>query len=237
MDERSPAAVRQRLFALGEEGNAAFVAKLIPNIPAETVLGVRTPALRRLAKELARSGEAVSFLDTLPHAYFEENNLHAFLLCEQKEFDRCIAGVERFLPYVDNWATCDGLTPPVFRKHREDLLPRVYSWLESELPYTRRFAVKMLMDHFLDEAFSSEYPEMVSVILSEEYYVNMMRAWYFATALAKQWDSALPFLEQGRLDRWTHNKTIQKAVESYRIPEERKQILRSLRRGKISVKD
>lgn len=221
--------IQERLFTLRDEKNAAFVAKLVPNIPAETILGVRTPALRKLAKELYKTTDVAAFMDALPHAYFEENGLHAFFLEQIKDFDACMAGVEYFLPYVDNWATCDSMSPPVFKKHRAALLEHVRRWLGSERPYTVRFGVKMLMDHFLDGDYQPEYLESVSVIQSEEYYVNMMRAWYFATALAKQWDSAVLFLMERRLDLWTHNKTIQKAVESRRIPEERKQLLRTLR--------
>ena len=220
------------LFALRDEKNAAFVAKLIPNIPPETILGVRTPALRKLAKELWKSGDPAPFMAALPHAYFEENGLHAFFLEQIKDFDECLAGVERFLPWVDNWATCDSMSPPVFRKHREALLPHIRRWLASGQTYTVRYGVKLLMDHFLDGDFRPEYLQMVSVIESKEYYVNMMRAWYYATALAKQWESTLPYLQEGRLDAWTHNKTIQKAVESYRISPEQKQLLRGLRRPK-----
>ena len=224
--------IQQKLFALRDEKNADFVAKLIPNIPPETILGVRTPALRKLARELRGSDLARAFLDELPHAYFEENGLHAFFLEQIKDFDECLAGVERFLPCVDNWATCDSMSPPVFRKHRAALLPHIRRWLASGQTYTTRYGIKLLMDHFLDGDFRPEFLEMVSVIESEKYYVNMMRAWYFATALAKQWDSTLPLLAERRLDAWTHNKTIQKAVESYRISPERKTLLRGLRRPK-----
>ena len=165
----------------------------------------------------------------MPHAYFEENGLHAFFLEQERDFLRCLKGVERFLPFVDNWATCDSLNPPVFKKHRADLLEQVRVWLSSDQPYTVRFGIKMLMTHFLEEDFREEQLEQVSVIESEEYYVNMMRAWYFATALAKQWEATLPLLTERRLDSWTHRKTIQKAVESYRISEEQKSLLRGLR--------
>ena len=222
--------IRERLFALQEEKNAAFVAKLIPNIPRETILGVRTPALRKLAKELWREGKSGALMEELPHAYFEENGLHAFFLEQERDYSRCMAEVERFLPYIDNWATCDSLNPPVFKKHRAELLERVRIWLASEQTYTIRFGIKMLMTHFLEEDFREDQLEMVSVIESEEYYVNMMRAWYFATALAKQWEATIPLLTERRLDPWTHNKTIQKAVESYRISEEQKAQLRGLRR-------
>ena len=222
--------IQRRLFELRDEKNAAFVAKLIPTIPTETILGVRTPALRKLAKELWRSGEGEPFLDTLPHAYFEENGLHSFFLAEIRDFEACLAAVERFLPFVDNWATCDGLSPKAFCKHPQELMEHILLWLGSERPYTVRFGIKMLMDHFLEEDFSPEQLELVSVIESDEYYVNMMRAWYFATALAKQPEHTLPLLEDGRLDRWTHTKTIQKAVESYRIDEALKRRLKTLRK-------
>ena len=224
--------IRERLFALREPGYADFTAKLIPNVPWETILGVRTPALRALAKELRGTDEAAAFLDELPHAYFEENCLHAFLLEQIKDYDVCMAALERFLPYVDNWAVCDQMSPPVFKKHRAELPKRVKVWLSSGETYSVRFGIKMLMSHFLDQDFRPEYLEQVAIIDSEEYYVNMMRAWYFATALAKQWDSTLPLLRERRLDLWTHNRTIQKAVESCRISEERKELLRGLRRTK-----
>jgi 3-methyladenine DNA glycosylase AlkD len=190
---------------------------------------VRTPALRTLAKELRGSREAEAFLDELPHAYYEENCLHAFLLEQLRDFDACMAAVERFLPFVDNWAVCDQMNPPVFRKNRAALMEHVRSWLASGETYTVRFGIKMLMNHFLDGDFKPEYLKIVSVIESNEYYVNMMRAWYFATALAKQWESTLPLLEEKRLDSWTLRRTIQKALESNRISPERKELLRGLR--------
>ena len=216
--------IRERLFALRDEKNAAFAAKLIPNIPPETILGARTPALRKLAKELYREGKSGAFMLQLPHAYFEENGLHAFFLEQDRDFLRCLEGVERFLPFLDNWATCDSLNPPVFKKHRTELLERVRVWLGSDRTYTVRFGIKMLMTYFREEQL-----RLVSIIESKEYYVNMMRAWYFATALAKQWEATLPLLTERRLDPWTHRKTIQKAVESYRISEEQKALLRGLR--------
>ena len=222
--------IQERLFALRDEKNAAFVARLIPTLERETILGARTPALRKLAKELRCSDAAEAFLRVLPHETFEENGLHAFLLEQIRDFDRCMAETERFLPYVDNWATCDSFSPKVFKKHRPELLEHIRRWLVSEWPYTVRFGVGMLMAHFLDEDFMPEALELVSLIESEEYYVNMMRAWFFATALAKQYEATLPYLEEGRLDCWTHNKTIQKAVESYRIGAEQKAKLRALKR-------
>ena len=221
--------IRETLFSLREEKFAAFQARLIPNVAPERIIGVRTPALRKLAKTLRGSGEAEEFLKALPHDFFEENNLHAFLLCEMKDFDACVQAVEDFLPYVDNWATCDQMSPGVFRKNKQALLPYIRCWIASERCYTRRFGTGMLMSHFLDEDFREEYLRLVSDERSEEYYVNMMIAWYFATALAKQYEAALPYLENRRLDPWVHNKTIQKAVESFRVSDEHKACLRALK--------
>ena len=197
---------------------------------AQKEIGVRTPELRKLAKELAKREDIREFLNDLPHQYFDENQLHAFILSGEKDFEKCMEDLERFLPYVDNWATCDQTSPKVFRKHRKELLDAIRRWIESDHPYTVRFAIKMLMEHFLDEDFDPAYPEMVAEVRSEEYYIRMMIAWYFATALAKQYEAVLPYLEQKKLDVWTHNKTIQKAVESYRITEEQKIYLKSLKR-------
>ncbi len=221
--------IRETLFSLRDEKFAAFQARLIPNVAPERIIGVRTPALRKLAKTLRGSGEAEEFLKALPHEFFEENNLHAFLLCEMKDFDACVQAVEDFLPYVDNWATCDQMSPGVFRKNKQALLPYIRCWIASERCYTRRFGTGMLMSHFLDEDFREEYLRLVSDKRSEEYYVNMMIAWYFATALAKQYEAALPYLENRRLDPWVHNKTIQKAVESFRVSDEHKACLRALK--------
>ena len=184
--------IRETLFSLRDEKFAAFQARLIPNVAPERIIGVRTPALRKLAKTLRGSGEAEEFLKALPHEFFEENHLHAFLLCEMKDFDACVQAVEDFLPYVDNWATCDQMSPRVFRKNKQALLPYIRCWIASERCYTRRFGTGMLMSHFLDEDFREEYLRLVSDKRSEEYYVNMMIAWYFATALAKQYEAALP---------------------------------------------
>ena len=221
--------LRQRLAGMGEEGYAAFQRKLIPTAAPETVLGVRTPALRKLAKELVQSGEGGALLVQLPHRYLEEDLLHAFVLAEEKDFAACLEKTEEFLPYIENWAVCDQFSPKVFAKHREELLPHVERWLASERPYTVRFGIKALMDHFLDEAFDPRYLDWVAAISSPEYYVRMMRAWYFATALAKQWEAAYPVLAEKRLDPWVHRKTIQKAVESFRVPPERKEALKALR--------
>ena len=221
--------IRETLFSLRDEKFAAFQARLIPNVAPERIIGVRTPALRKLAKTLRGSGEAEEFLKALPHDFFEENNLHAFLLCEMKDFDACVQAVEDFLPYVDNWATCDQMSPRVFRKNKQALLPYIRCWIASERCYTRRFGTGMLMSHFLDEDFREEYLRLVSDKRSEEYYVNMMIAWYFATALAKQYEAALPYLENRRLDPWVHNKAIQKAVESFRVSDGHKNYLRTLK--------
>ena len=222
-------AIRQRLFALRDEPYAAFQAGLIPNIPLEKFIGVRTPALRALAKALWRENGAQSFLETLPHTYFDENQLHAFLLSEERDFAACLAGVERFLPFVDNWATCDQLSPAVFKKRAEELLPAIRRWLGSGETYTVRFGVGILMQHFLDARFSPAYPEKVAAVDTTEYYVHMMVAWYFATALAKQYDAVLPYIEQRQLAPKTHNMAIRKALESYRVPSERKAYLKTLR--------
>ena len=221
--------IRETLSSLQDGKFAAFQARLIPNVAPECILGVRTPELRKLAKQLRGSSDAEAFLNTLPHEFFEENNLHAFLLCGIKDFERCVQAVEDFLPYVDNWATCDQLRPKAFARNRQALLPRIRSWLDSDRTYTQRFGIGMLMSHFLDEDFREEYLCWVSDIHSEEYYVNMMIAWYFATALAKQYRAALPYIEERRLGPWVHNKTIQKALESYRVSEEHKACLKTLK--------
>ena len=218
-----------RLFELQDIKYRDFQAKLIPNVDPETMIGIRTPELRKLAKEMAKEPDTGKFLEALPHRWFDENQLHAFIISLTKDYETCIAQVERFLPYIDNWATCDQLSPKVFKKNKKDLLRHIKEWLKSDKTYTIRFAAGMLMEHYLDEDFDPAYPGMVAAIESDEYYVNMMRAWYFATALAKQYDAILPFIEEKRLDKWTHNKTIQKAVESYRIGPEQKEYLKSLK--------
>lgn len=222
--------IQNALFALRDERYRDFQARLIPTLAPETMIGVRTPALRALAKELAKDGGAEDFLNALPHRWFDENQLHAFLISGMRDYGRCMEELQRFLPRVDNWATCDQMSPKVFKKHRPELLEAIRPWLASGETYTVRFAVGMLMEHFLDEDFDPRFPEAVAALRSEEYYVRMMEAWYFATALAKQYDAVLPFLEEGRLDARTHNKTIQKAVESCRIPDARKAYLKTLRR-------
>lgn len=223
------AEVRAALFALRDEKYAAFSAKLIPNIGAEKVIGVRAPALRKYAAAFAGTPEADVFLTCLPHFYQEENSLHAALIAGMKDYGRVIEELNHFLPYVDNWAVCDTMTPKIFRKHLPELLPEIRRWIGSQETYTVRFAIGMLMAFYLDGDFDPAYPAMVAKVKSDEYYVKMMQAWYFATALAKQYETVLPYLEQHRLDDWTHRKTIQKAVESFRITPEQKTYLKTLR--------
>ena len=220
--------VRGRLFALRDETNAAFMARLVPTLPPESVLGVRMPDCRALAKELCRMPDIGEFLTDLPHRYLDENNLHALILNEEKDCAAAVAAIDAFLPYVDNWATCDALRSKAFKKHPSALPDECRRWMRSGATYTVRFGIEMLMTHYLDEGFRPEYLEEVSIIKSKEYYVNMMIAWYFATALAKQYEAAISYIEQRRLDQWTHNKTIRKAIESCRITEERKAYLRTL---------
>ena len=221
--------IRQSLFELQDIKYRDFQAKLIPGKDTEMMIGVRTPELRKLAKQMLKREDIGEFLRDLPHRYFDEDQLHAFIVSGIKEYGKCMEELMRFLPFVDNWATCDQMSPGVFKKHRPELLAEIREWLGSEHTYTVRFGIGMLMQHFLDEDFDPAYPELVAGVHSEEYYVNMMIAWYFATALAKQYDAVLPFIEGRRLDPWTHNKTIRKAVESYRISDEHKEYLRSLK--------
>ena len=221
--------IREELFGLQDKEYRDFQAKLIPTIDAETVIGVRAPELRKLAKRFVKREDVGAFLAALPHKYYDENQLHAYIVSEVKDYGRCLELINAFLPYVDNWATCDSLLPKVFKKHKEELLDRIREWTDSDKTYTIRFGVSMLMRLYLDDDFDPAYPEMVAAIRSEEYYVNMMTAWYFATALAKQYEAVVAYIENRRLDTWTHNKTIQKAIESYRVSPERKDYLRSLK--------
>ena len=223
--------ITAELFRLQDQKYAAFQAKLIPTVAADRIIGIRTPELRTLAKELYKDEDIGTFLTHLPHQYFDEDQLHAFVISGEKDFDKCVGEVEAFLPFVDNWATCDQLSPKAFKKAPEKLLPHIETWLKSDKVYTVRFAIGMLMQHFLDEKFDPKYPDMVAAVKSEEYYINMMIAWYFATALAKQYDVILPYLEGKKLDPWTHNKAIQKSVESYRITAEQKAYLKTLKVG------
>ena len=220
---------KEELFNLQDKKYGEFQVKLIPTVDPKSIIGVRTPDLRKLAKEIIKSADYELFLNDLPNKYFEENQLHAFIISEIKDFDKCIEEVNKFLPYVDNWATCDQMSPQVFQKNHDKLLSHIKLWINSKETYTIRFGVSMLMRNYLDDNFKVEYLEMVSKIKSDEYYVNMMRAWYFATALAKQYDKTISYIENNKLDTWTHNKAIQKAIESYRVTDEHKDYLRSLR--------
>ena len=221
--------VRKRLFEMQDTGYRDFHARLILTVEKEKIIGIRTPILRKFAKEFGKTEESELFLKVLPHQYYEENNLHGLLIEQIRDYDKCLEELARFLPFIDNWATCDLLALHMMKKHRDIFIREVFRWIESDQPYTIRFGISMLMRHYLDEEFKTEYPEKVAAIRSEEYYVNMMRAWYFSTALAKQYENVLPFLEKRQMDVWTHTKTIQKAIESYRITSEQKEYLRTLR--------
>lgn len=222
-------AITQKLFELADAKYRDFQANLLPTVDKATIIGVRTPELRKLAKEMAGSAKAAAFMLELPHTYYDENQLHTFLLSACKDYDICMEQIEAFLPYIDNWATCDQLSPKILQKNPEDLLLHIKKWLASKHTYTIRFGMKMLMSFYLEAKFQSEYLAWVAGVQSQEYYVKMMVAWYFATALAKQYDAAIPYLEQHKLEQWTHRKTIQKACESYRITAEQKAYLRTLR--------
>ena len=221
--------IRARLFELQDLSYRDFQCKLMPTVDPDTFIGVRTPELRKLAKSFSKEPEAEAFLRTLPHRYYEENNLHGFLIETMKDYSQVIAALDAFLPYVDNWATCDLMSPKIFKKHLPELREQIQVWMASSHTYTIRFGIEMLMTFYLDEQFQPEYLDWVADVHSEEYYVNIMIAWYFATALAKQYDAALPYLQEHRLEPWTHNKAIQKAIESYRITDEQKDYLRSLK--------
>ena len=221
--------LHRKLYDLQDLKYRDMKIKIIPTVEPESAIGVRTPELKSIAKDILKDGNYKGFLEELPHRYFEENQLHAFIISGIKDLNECMDDLETFLPYVDNWATCDQMSPKIFRKHKDLLLTHIIEWIDSEKTYTVRFGVGMLMEHFLDDDFDPLYPEMVAKLRSEEYYVNMMIAWYFATALAKQYESILPFIEEKRLDDWTHNKAIQKSLESRRITEEQKLYLKSLK--------
>lgn len=218
------------LFELQDNVYAEFQSKLTPTVPKEKFIGVRVPAARKLAKKYSGTNEAKEFINTLPHDYYDENMLHGLLLSEIKDYDICIKEVDRFLPYVDNWAVCDIMSPKIFKKHKNKLIKKIFEWSSSSKVYKCRFGIEMLMKYFLDEDFETEYLKIPASINSNEYYVQMMIAWFFATALAKQWDDTILYIEDNKLDKWVHNKTIQKACESYRITDEQKEYLRKLKR-------
>jgi hypothetical protein len=217
------------LFKMRDVDYAQFQGKLIPTVSSDGVIGVRTPALRAFAKDLYKDQDIDEFLCATPHQYFDEDQLHAFVISLEKDFDKCIALLEEFLPFIDNWATCDQLSPKCFKKEQKKLLSYIKVWIKSNHTYTVRFAIGMLMQHYLDDGFKTEYADMVAEVRSDEYYINMMIAWYFATALAKQYESIVPYIEERRLAVWVHNKAIQKSVESYRITAEQKEYLKTLK--------
>lgn len=221
--------LQEELFKLQDTAYRDFHSSLMPGVDKEAVIGIRTPVLRKFAKEYAKSGEIEQFMRELPHEFYEENNLHMMLIGQIKDYDECISELEKFLPYIDNWATCDSPLPKCFDKNKEDVLERAKNWIATDATYVKRFGMGVMMRLFLDEDFKEEYIQFVASVKSEEYYVNMMIAWYMATALAKQWDAAIPYIQERRLSEWVHRKSIQKAVESYRITPEQKEYLKGLR--------
>ena len=222
-------ALFDRLNEVKDDEYRKFQTKLVPNIPPESIIGVRTPQMRKIAKEVFDSNSRDEFLNDLPHKYYEENMIHFFMLAMVKDFDQCVKMVEEFLPYVDCWPVSDQATPKSFKKNHEKLLPHIKKWIASQHVYTARFGIRMLMNEFLGDDFKPEYLELVACKEGDEYYLNMMVAWYFATALAKRYDETIPYFEEHRLAEWTHRKAIQKAIESYRVTDEHKEYLRSLR--------
>ncbi len=220
----------ENLINFKDLGYKDFHSKLMPTVSKDKIIGVRIPILKKYAKEIYKLGDYNDFLRELPHNYYEENNLHAFIIAEIKDYNECINLTEKFLPYIDNWATCDTFLPKCFFKNKSDLLNRIRVWINSNHVYTVRFAIKLLMSLFLDCDFKEEYLSLVASVKSEEYYVRMMIAWYFQTAISKKYDSAIVYLEKGILDAWTHNKAIQKSIESYRIKKEQKEYLKKLKK-------
>ncbi len=221
--------LQNELFKIADRKYAEFQAKLTPTVDKDKFIGVRVPVLRRFAKDFLKTGDTEAFLNDLPHKYYDENMLHSLLVSEIKDFGKAVCETDKFLPFVDNWAVCDIMSPKAFKKNKDGLINEIKRWVKSDRPYTVRFGLEMLMSHYLDGDFKEEYLEIPLGVKSEEYYVNMMTAWFFATALAKQWESAFPIVESKKLGKWVHNKTIQKAIESYRITEPQKQTLRKLK--------
>ena len=225
--------ITEQLITMKDEVYKNFHGKLMPTINPDTILGVRVPLLRKFSNQLSKSfskEEIERFMSELPHRYYEENNIHAFLIEKINDYDECIAALDKFLPYVDNWATCDMMNPKIFKKNTHKLFDKIEEWMSSSHVYTIRFGIGMLMRFYLDDNFSTQYLDMVANIVSDEYYVNMMKAWFFATALAKQYEATLPYIQQNRLDIWSHNKAIQKSIESFRVSKEHKEKLRSYKR-------
>jgi len=222
--------IEKDLFKLQDKKFREFQINLVPNIDSNSIIGIRTPELRNLSKTIFKSDDYINFLKELPHKYYEENLMHFFIISMIKSFDECINEVNKFLPYVDCWPVSDQASPKVFKNNHELLLPYINKWIKSKHVYTIRFGIRMLMNEFLDDDFKPDYLEVISKIKSNEYYVNMMIAWFFATALAKQYHDTIYYIENNKLDPWVHNKTIQKAIESYRITNDQKDYLRSLKR-------
>ena len=221
--------VYERLLSYQDKTYKEFQSKLVPNIDKETIIGVRTPQIRSIVKEIFGTEEANIFLKTLPHQYYEENLVHIFLVSKIKDYDECVKEIERFLPYIDCWPVCDQATPLVFKKNHDKLLPYIKKWIKSNKVYTARFGIRMLMNEFLNDDFKEEYLELVSSKKGEDYYLKMMIAWFFATALAKQYNATIKYIENKCLDPWIHKKTIQKAIESYRVSDEHKEYLKTFR--------
>ncbi len=232
-ERRLTVTLYDQLMEVKDDAYREFQAKLVPNIPPETILGVRTPQMRRIAREVFESPDRETFLNDLPHRYYEENLIHFFVISMIRDFYECIRKVEEFLPYVDCWPVSDQATPRSFKKNHQKLLPYIRKWIASDHVYTARFGIRMLMNEFLGEDFQEEYPELVANIKSDEYYLKMMAAWYFATALAKRYEETIPYFENRRLDEWVHKKAVQKAVESCRVTDEHKQYLKRIRNQQI----
>ena len=220
--------IPEQLRALEDLEYRDFLAGLLPRLEKERIIGVRTPALRALAKTLQGTGEAEAFLSRLPHFYFEENNLHGFLLARMKDFDKCLEKLNLFLPWVDNWATCDQLRPLAFRSRPPQLLPAIRDWMADSSPFTARFGLEMLMTHYLGQAFQTEYLQWAAAVNGRDYYVRMMVAWFFATALSKQPEAAFPYFQPGQLEEWTRRKAVSKALESRAVASRWKEKLRAL---------
>lgn len=221
--------ITTQLFIMQDNEYKEFHGRLMPTVNPDTILGIRVPILRKFSNQLAKSlskEKLIEFMNELPHKYYEENNIHAFLIEKIKDFDECIVALEKFLPFVDNWATCDMMNPKILKKNTQQLFCKIKEWITSPHVYTIRYGIGMLMRYFLDDNFKTEYLDMVAAVKSDEYYVNMMKAWFFATALAKQYEATLPYIKEKRLDNWSHNKAIQKSIESFRVPKEHKEELR-----------
>ncbi|MBR2381492.1 MAG: DNA alkylation repair protein [Clostridia bacterium] len=219
-----------KLYEMQDIKYRDFTSRLIPNISPDSMIGVRLPQVKKLAKELYKNGEYVSFISTLPHTYFEEYHLHCYIISEIKDFEVFINELDKLLPHIDNWSVCDSLRPKCFVKNKEKVLIYIKKWLKGEHIYTQRFAIEMLMVHYLNDDFKAEYLDLVANVNGGDYYLKMMVAWYFATALAKQYKATLPYIENRHIkDKWTHNKAIQKALESYRVSEDKKAYLKTLK--------